>query len=60
MSNIFKELNEERERTDARIIQLECELADALRCKDTAEELLFDSRKKVAELEARLNLINRT
>ena len=37
----------------------EAELAEALRRADTAEELLFDSRKREAVLEARLNLTRR-
>ena len=41
------------------IAELREELADALRRADTAEELLFDSRKREAVLEARLSLTRR-
>ena len=38
---------------------LRAELADVIRRLDTAEELLRDSRKREAELEARLSLTRR-
>ena len=49
----------DKETDEHYLARLRAELAEALRRADTAEELLFDSRKREAELEARLSLTRR-
>jgi len=49
----------DKETDEHYLARLRAELAEALRRADTAEELLFDSRKREAVLEARLSLTRR-
>jgi len=49
----------DRETDEHYLARLRAELADVLRRLDTAEELLRDSSKREAELEARLSLTRR-
>ena len=49
----------DKETDEHYLAQLRAELADVIRRLDTAEELLRDSRKREAELEARLSLTRR-
>ena len=49
----------DKETDEHYLARLRAELADVLRRLDTAEELLFDSRKREAVLEARLSLTRR-
>ena len=58
----IKQLAAERDEANIkghRAITIAAELADVIRRLDTAEELLRDSRKREAELEARLSLTRR-